>query len=240
MLYCLGREKKRVGEGGQGLFTEGGGGGGGSSWSTLEWAEAALCADQSKRTLKRSCWRLIVGLLRSTKAGGVIWGRHRCCCCRCALRMNNRDAFRDPTANPSRWCCSCSCCCGVNTRHEAAWAAQSLPWFTVADRNSPSRSLPLSHSHSYPDVNYRDNGSDLGHMGRSVKTDAAVEDWLNTTNFRFSFIASLALKFNHLSFNFSSGFFFLFFCQGKPLFISEIKTFQFKRRQAGRGVDKRG
>lgn len=33
-----------------------------------------------------------------------------------------------------------------------------------------------SRSHSYPDVNYRDNGSDLGHMGRSVKTDTAVED----------------------------------------------------------------
>ena len=38
MLYCLAR-KKGVGEGGQGLFSEGGGGGGGgggSSWSTLE------------------------------------------------------------------------------------------------------------------------------------------------------------------------------------------------------------
>lgn len=54
MQYCLGRKKKRVGEGGQGLFTEGGGGGGGSSWSMLERAEAVLRADQSTRTLKSS------------------------------------------------------------------------------------------------------------------------------------------------------------------------------------------
>lgn len=37
------------------------------------------------------------------------------------------------------------------------------------------KSLLLSQRPSYPDVNYRDNGSDLGHIGRSVKTDTARE-----------------------------------------------------------------